>query len=207
MSDSLTPWTVANQAPLSSIISQSLLKFHLNVEFEHEMDSCPLSPCCCLTISPSAAPFSFCLQSFPALGSFPRNWLIRWPKHWSFSFRNSPSNENSGLLFFRIDWFDIFALQGSLKSLLQHHNSKVSILQRSAFVMIQLSYPWLPGQAKGIESACSAGDLGSVPEWGRFPGEVNGNPLQYSCLENSMDRGAWQATVHGVTKSQTQLSS
>ena len=62
-----------------------------------------------------------------------------------------------------------------------------------------------PGGSDGKESACSAGDLGSIPGLGRSPLEGNGNPLQYSCLENPMDRGAWQATVHGVAKSQTQL--
>ena len=62
-----------------------------------------------------------------------------------------------------------------------------------------------PGGSNGKESACNAGDLGSIPRWGRSPGEGNGNPLQYSCLENPMDRGAWWATVHGVTKSQIQL--
>ena len=60
-----------------------------------------------------------------------------------------------------------------------------------------------PDGSDGKESACNAGDPGSVPEWGRYPGKGNGNPLQYSCLENSMDRGAWQAAVHGVPKSQT----
>ena len=63
-----------------------------------------------------------------------------------------------------------------------------------------------PGGSVGEESACNAGDLGSIPGWGRSPGEGSGNPLQYSCLENPMHRGAWQVTVHGVTKSQTRLS-
>ena len=63
-----------------------------------------------------------------------------------------------------------------------------------------------PGGSDGKESACNAGDLGSIPGWGRSPGEGNGNPLQYSCLENSMDRGAWSAIIHGVAKSWTQLS-
>ena len=68
-------------------------------------------------------------------------------------------------------------------------------------------YLWgCPGGSDGKESACNAGDLGSIPGLGRSPGEGNGNPLQYSCLENPMDRGAWWATVHGVTKSQTRLS-
>ena len=69
-----------------------------------------------------------------------------------------------------------------------------------------LASAWDSLVAQMIESACNAGDLGSIPELGRFPGEGNGNPLQYACLENSMDRGAWQAITHRVTKSQTQLS-
>ena len=66
--------------------------------------------------------------------------------------------------------------------------------------------PWLPWWLSGKESACNVGDVGSIPGLGRSPGEGNGNPLQCSCLENPMDRGAWWATVHGVTKSQTQMS-
>ena len=83
----------------------------------------------------------FCLQSFPVSGSFPmRVFRIRWSKYWSFSFRISPSKEYSGLIPFRIDWFHLLAIQGALKSLLQHHNSKTSILQHSAFIMVQLSH-------------------------------------------------------------------
>jgi len=78
-----------------------------------------------LTISSSAASFSFCLQSFPVSGSFP-TCHIRWPKYWSFSFSISPFNVNSGLISFRIYWFELFAVQGTLKSLFQHHNLKVS---------------------------------------------------------------------------------
>ena len=94
--------------------------------------------------------FFFCLQSFPASGSYPSEsaLCIRWPKYWSFSFSISPSNEYSGLISFRIDWFDILAIQGALKNLLQHHNSKASILQcsvlwHSAFFMVQFSHPYM----------------------------------------------------------------
>ena len=96
-------------------------------------NSCPSSQWCHPTISSSVVPFSFCLQPFPA--SFPRFFsnesvlCIRWPKYWSFCFSISPSNEYSGLISFRIDWFDLLAVQGTLKSLLQHHNSKASIFQ------------------------------------------------------------------------------
>ena len=92
-------------------------------------NSCPLSQWCYLTILSSVALFSFCLESFPASGSFPMNWLwIRCPKYWSFNFSISPSNGYSGLISFRIDWFDLLAVQGTRKHLLQHHSSKASIL-------------------------------------------------------------------------------
>ena len=92
-------------------------------------NSCPLNQWCHPTIS-SSANFFFCLQSFPASGSLPKSWLFRWPKYWSF--RISPFNEYSGLIFFRIDWFDLLAVQETLKSLLQYHSSKASVLWRSA---------------------------------------------------------------------------
>ena len=93
-------------------------------------NSCPLHQRCHPSISFSDTLFSFCPQSFPASGFFPMNWLIciRWPKYWSFSFSISPSIEYSGLISFKIDWFDLFAVQWTLKSLLQHRSSKVSIL-------------------------------------------------------------------------------
>ena len=84
----------------------------------------------------------------------------------------------------------------------------MSQFQSFSFINYGLKYKveGLPWRLSGKESACNAGDLGLITGLGKFTGEENGNPLQYSCLENSMDRGAWQATVHGVTKSQTQLS-
>ena len=105
-------------------------------------NSCLKSQWCYLTISSSAARFSFCLQSFSESESFPvRSALhIRWPKYWSFS--TSPSNEYSGLISFKIDWFDLLAVQGALKSLLQPHSSKASI-QCSAFIMVQISHPYI----------------------------------------------------------------
>ena len=85
--------------------------------------------------------FTFCFQSFPASESFTMSWLCsRWPKYWSFSFSITPSNEYSRLISFRIGCFDFLALQGTLKSRLQHHSSKASILRQSAFFMVQLSY-------------------------------------------------------------------
>ena len=93
-------------------------------------NSCPLSQWFHLTISYSVVPFSSCLQSFPTSRSFQMSQFlsIRWPKYWSFSFNISPSNEYSGLISFRMDWLDLLAVQGTLKSLLQHHSSKASIL-------------------------------------------------------------------------------
>ena len=102
-------------------------------------DSCPLSQWCHPTISSSVVPFSSHLQSFPASNeSVLRVW---WPKYWSFSFKISPSNEYSGLISFRMDWLDLLVVQGPLKSLLQHPSSKGSILQHSAFFIVQLSHP------------------------------------------------------------------
>ena len=107
-------------------------------------DSSPLSWWCHQTISSSVFPFSFCLQSFPA--SVFSNELalsIRWPMYWSFSFSISPSNEYSGLIFFRLDWLDLFSVQRILNSLLQHYSSKALILWHSAFFMVQLSHSYM----------------------------------------------------------------
>ena len=124
---------------------------------------------------------------------------IRWPEYWSFSFNISPSNEYSELISFRIDQFDLLAVQGILKSLYQHHSSKESFLWGSAFFGNFLH------DSDGKESACNVEDLGSIPGLGRYPGEGGGNTLQYSCLENSMDIGTWWAIVHGIAKSWTRL--
>ena len=106
--------------------------------------SCPLNQWCHPTISSSVALFSFCLQSFPASRSSNQSALqIRWPKSWSFSFSISPSNEYSRLISFRIDWFDFLEVQGTLKSLFQHHSLKALILWYSAFFMVQLSHPYM----------------------------------------------------------------
>ena len=123
MSDSETLWTAARQAPLFSTVSQSLLRF-ISTE---SMVLPPLSPL------PSIFPSIRVFSTESALH-------IMWPKYWSFSFSISPSNEYSGLISFRVDWFDRLAVHGTLKSLLQHHSWKVSILQRSAFFMIQLTF-------------------------------------------------------------------
>ena len=102
------------------------------MSIESVMPSNHLILCCPLLLLPSVSPSIKVLSGELGLH-------IRWPKYWSFSFRISPSNEYSGLISFRIDWFDLLAVQGALKSLLQHHSSKTSILQHSAFFMVQLS--------------------------------------------------------------------
>ena len=133
MSDSTNPWTAAHQASLSITSSRSLLKL---MSIESVMPSNHLILCHPLPLLPSI---------FPSIRVFSNESVvhIRWPKYWSFSFSISPSNEYSGLISFRIDWLDLLAVQGNLKSLLQHHNSKASILQRSAFFMVQLSHQYM----------------------------------------------------------------
>ena len=95
------------------------------------------------SIFPSIRVFSFFSFFFFRCFSNELVLQIRWPKYWSFSFSISPSNEHSGLISFRMDWLDLLAVQGTLKRLLQHHSSKTSILQRSAFLMVQLSHPYI----------------------------------------------------------------
>ena len=130
----VTPRTAACQASPSITNSQSLLKL---MSVELVMPSNLLILCCPLFLLPSIFPnirvFSKAFQR-----SFHQALRIRWPKYWSFSFSISPFNEYSGLISFRMDWLDLLAVQGTLKSLLQHHSSKASILQRSAFFIVQL---------------------------------------------------------------------
>ena len=129
----VTPWTAARQASLSFPISWSLLKL---MSIESVMPSSHLVLCHPLLLLPSIIPSIRVFSDESVLH-------IRWPKYWSFSFSVSPSNEYSGLTSFRLDWFDLLAVQGTLKSLLQHHSSKASILQCSAFFMVQLSHPYM----------------------------------------------------------------
>ena len=107
-------------------------------------NSYPLCRWCHPTMSSSVVPFSTCLQSFfPNIRIFSDESSLhtRWPKYWGFSFKINPSNEHPGLISFRVDWLHLLAVQGTLKSLLQHHSSKVSILRCSAFFIVQLSHP------------------------------------------------------------------
>ena len=113
---------------------------HQNLEFI--ANSCPLSQWCHPTISSSCPLLS--TSVFPSISVFSESVLhIRWPKCWSVSFSISPSNEYSGLISFRMDWLDLLTVQGTAKSLLQHHSSKASVLQCSAFIMVQLSHPYM----------------------------------------------------------------
>ena len=129
----VTLWTAACQAPLSSTISQSLSK---SIFIESLMLFNHLILCHCILLLPSI---------FPSIRVFSNESVlsIRWPKYWSFSFSISPSTEYSGLISLRIDWFDLFVVQGTLKSLLQHHNLKTSILQCSVFFTVQLSHLYM----------------------------------------------------------------
>ena len=107
-------------------------------------NSCPSNLWCHPAISSSVVPFSSCPQSLPAsVFSNELTLLMRWPKYWSFSFSISPFNEHLRPISFRMDWLDLLAVQGTLKSLLQHHSSKASILWHSAFFTVQLSRPYM----------------------------------------------------------------
>ena len=123
----------AHQASLSFTNSQSLLKL---MSIESVMPSNHLILCRPLLLLPSIFPSIRVFSNESAL-------LIRWPKYWSFSFSITPSSEYSGLISFRMDWLDLLAVQGTLKSLLQHHSSKASILRCSAFFIVQLSHPYM----------------------------------------------------------------
>ena len=128
-----TPWTAARQASLSITNSRNLLKL---ISIESVMPSSHLILCRPLLLLPSI---------FPSIRVLPNESVlhVRWPKYWNFSFSISPSREYSGLLSFRMDWLDLLAVQGTLKSLLQHHSSKASILWCSTFFTVQLSHPYM----------------------------------------------------------------
>ena len=146
---SVTPWIAACQASLSITSSQSPPK---PMSIESVIPSSHLILCCPLLLLPSI---------FPSIRVFSNEsaFRIRWPKYCSFSFNISPSNEHPGLISFRIDWLDLLAVQGTLKSLLQHHNSKVSILRSSAFFVVQLSHPYM---TTGKKHSC---DFTNLCQW------------------------------------------
>ena len=128
-----TPWLAARQASLSITNSWSLPKL---MSIESVMPSNHLILCCPLLLLPSIFPSIRVFSDESAL-------CIRWSKYWSFSFNVSPSNEHPGLISFRMDWLDLLAVQGTFKSLLEHHSSKASILQCSTFFIVQLSHPYM----------------------------------------------------------------
>ena len=135
MSNSVTPWTAARVRPPCGLNSNSrnLLKL---ISIESVMPFNHLVLCCPLLLLPSV---------FPSMRVFSKESVIpiRWPKHWSFSFSISPPNEYSGLISFRLNWLDLLTVQGTLKSLLQHHSSKASIIKHSAFFIVQLSHLYM----------------------------------------------------------------
>ena len=165
-----TPWTAASQASLFFTISQSLLKL---MSIESVMSSNHLILCYPLPLPPSI---------FPSIRVFSNESVlhIRWPKYWSFSFSIGSSNEYSGLISFRIDRLNFLAIQGILKSLLQHHSSKASILRHSAFFMVQLSHPYMTtGKTIALTAAAAAAkSLQSCPTlFDPIDGSPPGSPV------------------------------
>ena len=137
----MTPWTEAHQASLFITNSQTLLKL---MSITSVMPSNHLILCYSLLLPPSIFPSSRVFSNETVLH-------IRCPKYWSFSFSISPFNEYSGLMSFRMDWLDLLAVQGTLKCLLQHHSSKASVLQCSAFFIVHLSHPYMTtGKTKAL---------------------------------------------------------
>ena len=133
-----TPWTATRQASLSITNSPGFTQTHVQRVRDAIQPSHPLS-------------FPFSPSIFPSIRVFANESVfpIRWPKYWSFSFSISSSNEHPGLVSFKMNWLDLLAVQGTLKSLLQHHSSKASSLQHSAFFMVQLSHPYMTAGKTG----------------------------------------------------------
>ena len=171
-----TSWTAAHQAFLSITNSWSLLKL---MSIESVMPFNHLILC---------HPFLLLPSIFPSIRVFSNESVlcIRWPKYWSFSFSISPSNEYSGLISFRMDWLDFLVVQGTLKSLLQHHSSKAPILQLSAFFIVQLSHPFMTtGKTIALTRWTFVSKMMSLLQKDHKICKL------YSCLENPMDGGAW----------------
>ena len=150
----MTQWTVAHQASLFITNSQSLFKL---MSIESVMPSNHLILCCPLLLLPSIFPSIRIFSNESAL-------RIRWSEYWSFNFNTSPSNEHPGLISFRVDWLDLPAAQGTLKSLLQHHSSKASILHHSAFFIVQLSHRYMTtGKTIALTSQTFVDKVMSLP--------------------------------------------
>ena len=150
----MTPWTAAHQVSQASLSPGASLNTSMSIE--SRMPSNHLVLCCPLLLLPSI---------FPSIRVFSDELAlhIRWPKNWSFSFSISPSNEYSGLISFRIDWVDLLAFQGTLKSLIQHYSSKASILWHSVFFMVQLSHPYMTtGKTIGLTRQTFVGKVMSL---------------------------------------------
>ena len=148
----MTPQTAAHQASLSFTVSQNVLKLMC---IESVMPSNQLILCCL---------FLRLLSVFPSIRVFSNELApcIRWPKYWSLSFSISPFNEYSGLISFRLDWLGLLAVQVTLKSLLQHHRSKASILQRSAFFIVQLLHPYMTWKNQALTKLTLVGKIISL---------------------------------------------
>ena len=173
----MTPWTTARQASLSITISWSLPKL---ISIESVMPSNHLVLCRPLLLLPSI---------FPSIRVFSNEspLCLRWPNYWSFSFNISPSNEHPGLISFRMDWLDLLAVQGTLKSLLQHHSSKASILQCSAFFTVQLSHPYMT-TGKTIALTAAAKSLQSCPTLcDPIDGSPPGSPVPGICQTRTLE--------------------
>ena len=160
----VTPWTAAHQASLAITNSQSLLKL---MSIESVMPSNHLIFCHPLLLPPSVFPSIRVFSNESALCS-------RWPKYWSSSFNINPSNEYSGLISFRIDSLDLLVVQGTLKSLLQHHSSKASILRRSAFFIVQLSIPYMTTVCLPENSKNGQRSLAGYSPWGCKESDMTG---------------------------------
>ena len=163
----VTPWAAARQASLSITNSRSLLKF---MSIESVIPSNHLILCWSLLLLPSIFPS---IRVFSNESALP----IRWSKYWSFSFNISPSSEHSGLITSRMDWLDLLAVQGTLKSLLQHHRSKASILQCLAFFVVQLSHPHMTtGKTIPLTAAAAAAAAKSLQSCPTLCNPIDGSP-------------------------------
>ena len=192
-----TRWATALQGCLSNTNCRSLLRL---ISIESVMPSSHLILCHPLLLLPLIIPSIRVFSNESVL-------CIRWPKLWNFSFSISPFTEYSGLISFRMDWLDLLKVQGTIKSLLQHHSSKASILLCSAFFIVQLSHPYMTQTIRAFPGSSVVKNLPAVQEtWVQSLGQEDpleeGMATQSIILawRTSMDGEAWQPTVHGIPK-------
>ena len=187
----LTPWTAAWQASLSITNPRSPPKL---MSIESVMPSSHLILCHPLLLLPPISPSISFFSNESAL-------RIRWPKYWSFSFSINPSNEQPGLISFRMDWLDLLAVQGTLKSLLQHHSSKASILRRSAFFTVQLSHPYIAAAAaKSLQSCPTLCDpIDGSPLGSPVPGFLQARTLEWVAISFS-NAWKWKGKVKSLNR-------